>query len=103
MPRLGHATPPRLVDLGAHRIALGNYQLPRSDPQPWMHQGGASKGRPTLKDTIGPYKELHQLHTPLQVAPLLHGAINRGARLTLDTHFKKKLSTLSRCSISVGH
>jgi hypothetical protein len=67
-----------------------------------MHQGGASKGRPTLKDVIGPHKEVHQLHTPLQVAPLLHGAIIRGACLTLNTHFKKKLSTLSRCSICVG-
>ena len=67
-----------------------------------MHQGGASKGRPTLKDAIGPYKELHQLHTPLYVAPLLHGAINRVACVTLNTHFMKKLSTLSRCSISVG-
>ena len=28
MPRLGRATPPRLADLGAHEIALGNYQLP---------------------------------------------------------------------------
>jgi hypothetical protein len=30
MPILGHETPPRLV--GAHQIALGNYQPPRSDP-----------------------------------------------------------------------